>query len=82
MLKDRPISPNQELIQSVEYSAKHPQLFDVLQLESAEMGFIEYYCLDILLCILLASIAAFSVLFYLTKRLGRLFFYTGKIKSS
>jgi hypothetical protein len=76
MLKDRPLGPKDELIQAVEYSAKHPQLYDVLQLESTEMSLFEYYCLDVLLAFILLFILLIVStwrLIYLTKKLVRLF---------
>lgn len=80
MLRDRPISASQELIQSVEYSAKHPQLFDVLQLESADMGLIEYYCLDILFVVFLGLVSVTVSLVYVVKWVVCLLFETRKIK--
>ncbi|KAI6184548.1 Glucuronosyltransferase [Aphelenchoides bicaudatus] len=81
MLESRPISASQELIQSVEYSAKHPQLFDVLQLESNDMGLIEYYCLDVFFILIAVSIALLSVLFFVFKRFVRFVSATNKIKT-
>lgn len=80
MLRDRPISASQELIQSVEYSAKHPQLFDVLQLESADMGLIEYYCLDVLFVVFLGLVSATVSLIYVVKWVVCLLFERRKIK--
>jgi hypothetical protein len=80
MLRDRPVSAQQELIQSIEYSAKHPQLFDVLQLESADMGLVEYYCLDILFVILLGLSLAIWSLIYFISSVVQLVYFTGKIK--
>lgn len=61
MLKGRPLSAKDELIQSVEYSAKNPRLFDVLQLESADMSLFEYYCIDVLLFLLLVSVSIVAI---------------------
>jgi hypothetical protein len=80
MLRDRPTSAQQELIQSVEYSAKHPQLFDVLQLQSADMGLIEYYCLDVIFVLFTLLIVTLSGLFYVARSVVRFVFYTGRIK--
>jgi hypothetical protein len=55
MIKDRYSSPKEELIRAIEYSAKHPQLYDALQIESADMSIFEYYCIDILLIVFLFS---------------------------
>lgn len=69
MLKDRPLGPKRELIDSIEYSAKHPQLYDVLQLASADMSLFEYYCLDVLGALTLALFVSLWVLMTVLKKL-------------
>jgi hypothetical protein len=62
MLKNRPLNPKQELIQAIEYSANHPELYDVLQLESADMSILEYYCMDVLITIFFCLIISVWIL--------------------
>lgn len=62
MLRDRPLNAKQELIQAVEYSANHPDLYDVLQLESANMSLFEYYCGDVLLCAIISFLILIIVI--------------------
>ncbi|KAI6221524.1 Glucuronosyltransferase [Aphelenchoides besseyi] len=63
MLRDRKERPQDVLLDSIEYAAKHPGLAQVLQLESAGMSLWKYFCLDVIVSLFL--IASMSVCFML-----------------
>jgi hypothetical protein len=81
MLRDRPITPKEELINSIEYAAKHPRLADVLSLESAGMPLWEYYCVDVIGAILIVVSAVIALLFMVLKRIVRVLIRVGRIKA-
>uniref|UniRef100_A0A7E4USZ0 UDP-glucuronosyltransferase n=1 Tax=Panagrellus redivivus TaxID=6233 RepID=A0A7E4USZ0_PANRE len=48
MLKNWPINPRETLVNWVEYAAGNPALAEHLQISSANMGLIQYFCIDVL----------------------------------
>lgn len=67
MLEHFPRRPENTLIQWVEYAATFKSFGDHIQLQSANMGFFEYFCIDILFVSYLIILSSLITGFYLLK---------------
>lgn len=80
ILRDHPVSARDELIRYVEYSAKHPQLHDFMQLEAADMHVLKLYSIDVIGFLCLSALVAILLGIVVFKLLIRLIFI-GREKS-
>ncbi|KAI6218188.1 Glucuronosyltransferase [Aphelenchoides fujianensis] len=55
MLRDRKENPKAVLVDSIEYAAEHPELAEVLRFQAAGMPLWQFFCLDVLLVLLLST---------------------------
>ncbi|KHJ93688.1 glycosyltransferase family 28 protein, partial [Oesophagostomum dentatum] len=78
MLKGRPQHCRSEVAKWAEAIIKYGRM-DHLILHSRNMGFIQYYCLDIIACFISAAVVVIAVVLWLRKRV-RLILKVSKVK--
>ncbi|KAI6183521.1 Glucuronosyltransferase [Aphelenchoides bicaudatus] len=58
-LKRKQPTPRDHFVQLIEFAADHPTLGQDLQLAGHDMDVVTYFCVDVILCFILVSLAAF-----------------------
>ncbi|KAI6193837.1 Glucuronosyltransferase [Aphelenchoides besseyi] len=73
MLRDKKENPGEVLVNTIEYAAKHPSIAEHLQLEAVDMSLIEYYCIDVIVFLLLCTFACLFSVYHIFRFIRRLF---------
>lgn len=69
MLVEKPSTPKERFVQWMEYAASNPGLHKVFELPGVRMGVIEYYCVDVLAVLAIASASVLYFVFKMSKLL-------------